>query len=120
LNKRDHRDFLLDLVQYAETAVQLVDRLTAESVISDVRTRLALERALEIVGEAAGKVPDAVRDRYPDVPWAQMSGLRNRLAHAYFGIDHVLLHRVASELLPPLLPRLRDVAALEGAGGPHP
>jgi uncharacterized protein with HEPN domain len=72
------------------------------------------------LGEAAGKIPETVRARYPDVAWVQMTAVRNRLAHACFGTDHAVLHKFASELLPAMLPRLREIAAREGADRPSP
>ena len=118
MSGREHRDLLADMLAHAEIAVELVVGLSAEDLRRDVRTRLALERALEIVGEAAGKVPNTVRARHADLAWTQMGALRNRLAHAYFGIDHALLHRIAGELLPPMLARLREIIREEGADRP--
>ena len=63
-------------------------------------------------------MPEAVRAKYPALPWTRMTALRNRLAHAYFAVDHAVLHRVAAEFLPPLLPRLREIVDLEGADRP--
>lgn len=111
---RDWRDSLADVVRYSEIAASLA--ADAEDLDpSDIKLVLALERALEIVGEAAGKVPKEVRSRYPDIPWQAMIGARNRLAHGYFGLDHALLWRTVREVIPGLLPRLQDVASLEGA-----
>ena len=65
-----------------------------------------LARLPEIVGEAAGKVSPAFREAHPELPWAEMGGLRNRLAHAYFDVDlDVLLDIVATDL-PPLIARV--------------
>ena len=108
------------MLTYAAIAVELVEGMSAKELLRDTRTRLALERSLEILGEAAGKVPEAVRARYPDLAWAQMAAVRNRLAHAYFGTDHAVLHRIASELLPAMLPRPREIAAQDGADRPSP
>jgi uncharacterized protein with HEPN domain len=99
----------------ARVSARLVDAVSLDDLLADEEKMLALERALEIVGEAASKIPEPVRQRYPDVPWAQMAALRHRLAHAYFGIDHAILHRIATELLPPLMPRLREIATTEAA-----
>ena len=52
----------------------------------------ALERAIEILGEAAARVPKDLRDRHPDLPWREMIGTRNRLAHAYFATELFILH----------------------------
>ncbi len=116
--RRDHRDYLNDIVAYAELAVEIAASGDERSVLADRVRVLALERAFEVVGEAAGKVPPSVRDRYADVPWAQMVALRNRLTHAYFGIDAARLYFIASELLPKTLARAREIARLEGADRP--
>lgn len=109
---RDWRDYLADVLRYSEIATDLAVG-SDEANPTDVITVLALERALEIVGEAAGKVPPEVRTRYLDLSWQAMIGARNRLAHGYFGLDHKLLWRTARDVIPALLPRLREVVRLE-------
>lgn len=110
MSGRDVRDYLDDMVRYAEIAVRLTEDRSLEQLASDERTSLALERAIEILGEAASKVPVEWRARYPDLPWREMIGLRHRLAHGCFATELFILHEVATMLLPPLLPRLREVA----------
>jgi hypothetical protein len=56
-------------------------------------------------------VPPELRARHPDLPWREMIGIRHRLAHGYFATELFILHEVATVLLPPLLPRLRELAA---------
>jgi uncharacterized protein with HEPN domain len=115
---RDVADDLADMVRYAETAIRLVGALTVDELQADERTSLALERAVEILGEAARRVPQYWRERYPDLPWREMVGTRNRLAHAYFATELFILHEIATRLLPPLLPRLKAVArSARGASG---
>jgi uncharacterized protein with HEPN domain len=114
----DHRDFLNDIVAHAEIAADLVASAPLDAIVADTKTRLALERALEIMGEAASRIPQPVRDRYPDLPWAQMTALRHRLVHGYFGIDHEILYRIAREVIPATLPRLSEIVRLEGADRP--
>lgn len=113
MTERDYREYLNDVVHYAEAAVRVASGHDTGSLIDDEEAGLALERAIEIVGEASGRVPEKIRERYADVPWRQMVGTRNRLAHGYFGTNHELLLRVAQTLLPELLPRLREIAARE-------
>ena len=81
---RDWREFLADVARYSEIAADLVAG-SERADPADTTLVLALERALEIVGEAAGKMPAEVRVRYPDLPWQAMIGARNRLAHRYSG-----------------------------------
>ena len=74
---------------------------------SDAMLRLALTRAIEIVGEAAAQVTDAGRVEFPDVPWPQIVGMRNRLVHAYFDINANILWDTVLLALPELLAQLR-------------
>lgn len=103
------------MLVHARLATELVAGIAAEDLAGDHRTRLAVERALEVQGEAADKVPATTREMYPDLPWSRMIALRHRPAHGYFAVDYAILHRVASQLLPSLLPRLAEVVTLEGA-----
>lgn len=57
-------------------------------------------RNLEVIGEAAKKVPLAVQEYYPKLPWSQMYRMRNRISHEYFGLDLATIWRVATEHLP--------------------
>ena len=115
MKDRDIGDDLADMARYAATAVRLVGSMTQEAVQADERTRLALERAIEILGEAAARIPQDWRACHPDLPWREMIGTRNRLAHAYFATELFILHEIATKLLPPLLPRLNEMAADPGA-----
>jgi uncharacterized protein with HEPN domain len=74
--------------------------LTFESFALDSRTIDAVVRNLEIVGEAAKKVPPSLRSRSERVPWRQMAGLRDVVAHAYFGVDLNIVWDVAVNHLP--------------------
>jgi uncharacterized protein with HEPN domain len=73
----------------------------------------ALVRAMEILGEAGGKVSTATRDAAPDIPWALIASMRNRLVHAYVDFDQEIVWKTATEELPQLLPRLRALVAGE-------
>jgi len=70
--------------------------------------RLALTRAVEIVGEAAAQVSEAGRAELTSIPWPQIVGMRNRLVHAYFDIDPNLLWDTVELALPPLLDQLKQ------------
>lgn len=65
--------------------------------------RFALIHAIQIVGEAASRVSTETRDRHPSLPWAAVIGMRHRLTHAYFDIDHSILWTTATEAAPDLL-----------------
>lgn len=82
---------------------------TRAELDNDRQLNLALVRLLEIVGEAAGRVPSEDRSRHPNIPWAEIVGLRNRLIHGYDSVDFDILWQIVIDDLPPL------IAALEKA-----
>jgi uncharacterized protein with HEPN domain len=61
--------------------------MSYDDFLTDDKTSYATLRALEIIGEAVKKVPQEVRKRYPDIPWAEMAGMRDKLIHDYFGVN---------------------------------
>jgi uncharacterized protein with HEPN domain len=76
---------------------------------SDRMLELALARLVEIVGEAAKHVSQPVRDLDPDIPWKEICGARDRLAHGYFAVDHAILWKIVSEDLASLEARLQSI-----------
>ena len=78
---------------------------------SDPMLALALTRCLEILGEAASKLSNDVRLQFPDLPYANMVSMRNRLIHAYFDVDLDIVWTTVSEDLPSLLPVLESALA---------
>jgi uncharacterized protein with HEPN domain len=108
----DDRDaaLLLDMLRYAEEASQFVKGLSYKRYIKDRIRVLALERALEIVGEAARQISQARKDAVAEIPWKQINGQRNALAHMYGEIDQFQLFRTASEDIPRLVALLRKIS----------
>ena len=82
---------------------------------SDRLLNLALVRLLEIVGEAASRVPSDMRDLHTDIPWLQIVSLRNRLIHGYDSVDFDILWQIIIADLPPLLAVLEEIIATEEA-----
>ena len=72
----------------------------------DEKTVDAVIRNLEVIGEASSHLPTEVQEQYEDVPWGMMKGIRNILAHEYFGIDLEIVWKTAKEDLPILKKRL--------------
>lgn len=66
-------------------------------------------RAIEIVGEAAKNVPDTIRDKYPEVPWKEMAGMRDRVIHFYFGVDQEAVWLAVRERIPAIIPLIERV-----------
>lgn len=98
---------LLDMLGYAEEGHAIVKGNRYETFIKDRLRVLALERALEVVGEAARNVSPAGKAAATQIPWQLIHGQRNILAHQYGKIDHFQLFRTASEDLPGLIAILK-------------
>jgi uncharacterized protein with HEPN domain len=109
MSRHDDSIRLHHLLDAARKAVMITAGRTRAQVAADEIGQLALARLLEIVGEAAGKVSLQLREAHPELPWAQMGGLRNRLAHAYFDVDLDVLLDITEKDLPPLI---EQVAAI--------
>lgn len=71
----------------------------------------AIVRELEILGEAAGKVFEEMQMRFPVIPWKQIIGMRNRLIHAYFDVDHEIIWKTIHDSLPSLHTDLEKILA---------
>jgi uncharacterized protein with HEPN domain len=94
-------DYLQDIVENIDKALQFVRDLSKEEFLGNEEKRYAAVRALEIIGEAARHVPQNVREKYPEVPWREMTGMRDVLIHGYFGVNPHVLWRTIHEDLPP-------------------
>lgn len=100
---------------HAREAVELVRGRSRADLDTDRLLALALVRLLEIVGEPAGRVPAEERPRWPDVPWASIVSLRNRLIHGYDDSDHDIVWQIVRADLPVLASALsRSLPDQEG------
>jgi uncharacterized protein with HEPN domain len=96
------RELLLisEMIDAAEQAQQLVRGVGIEELERDRQRRDALLWNFTVMGEAASQLTDEVKARFPDIPWAQPSKLRNRVIHGYWSIDLEILHTTAEDQLP--------------------
>jgi len=109
--ERRYIDFMQDIVDNLQKAESFVNGMDFEEFLDDEKTRYSVIRALEIVGEAVKKVPAAVRQKNPEVPWKDMAGMRDRLIHGYFGVDNEIVWKTANEFAPKM--RIEIEAILE-------
>ena len=107
-------DLIRDMHRFSETATRLLGSASAEAFAADERTYLAVWQALQIVGEAAGRISRATQSELPEIPWSQVIGMRHHLVHGYRQVRAEIIARTVREDLPPLVRALED--ALRNAG----
>lgn len=97
------------MLDHAQEAVELLGNKDRDAVKKNRVLQLALTRLVEIVGEAAGRVSEPTRQQNPQIPWPQIIGMRNRLAHGYDIIDFDLLWYTVTLDLPPLVAMIEAI-----------
>ena len=109
--KRDYQDYLRDMLDNAEKALDFVHGMEYDEFFEDQKSVYAVVRALEIIGEAARQVPEEVRTANPGLAWREIGGMRNKLTHEYFGVNVKVVWRTVQEDLPPIITVLRKMLA---------
>jgi uncharacterized protein with HEPN domain len=103
-----------DMLTHAQEAVALVEGRQRIDLDKDRLLNLALVRLLEIIGEAANRIPRENQLEQAEIPWMQIIGLRNRLIHGYDAVDFDILWHIVTEDLPPLIATLATIVPPEG------
>jgi uncharacterized protein with HEPN domain len=97
------------MLDYAQKAVALSRGRKRKDLEDDLTFNLALTRLIEVIGEAANRVPEDYQESHPEIPWAQIIGMRNRLIHGYDEVDLNFLWSVVQNDLPGLILQLENL-----------
>ena len=109
MSRREDGVRLRHMLDYAQEALTLMKGKSRSDLDLDRLLELGITRLVEIVGEAANQVSQQTRNRYGQVPWSQIVGLRNRLVHAYDAVDLDILWDIVEYDLPPLIEQLEAI-----------
>jgi len=107
--KRDYSDYIIDIAESIENIENFIKGFYLESFRKDQKTVFAVVRALEIIGEAAVKMPAFVKNKYKEIPWKDISGMRNKLIHEYFGVNVAVVWKTIEEDLPGLKVKISEI-----------
>lgn len=109
MSQRDPRMALRHMIDYAQASQRIAGKHTQADLEHDEQFRFALIHAVEILGEAANRVPHTIRESHPEIPWSSIISARNRLIHGYDAVDLNILWRIVRDDIPPLIIRLTDI-----------
>lgn len=109
--QRSYIDYVKDTLEAIEKAKMFVEGMSYEEFSRDDKTVYAVLRALEIVGEATKKIPQDEKEKYTEIPWREIAGIRDKLIHDYFGVNLLVVWKAVSEDLPMIEPLLKKMLA---------
>lgn len=107
--KRNYQMFVRDIWDSINKVEQFVEGLSFEDFVNDDKTVSAVIRKLEIIGEATKNIPSSTKQKYPQLNWRGMAGMRDKLIHNYFGVDFEILWKVIKEDIPNIKPLVKQI-----------
>jgi len=107
--KRTYRDYVADILGCFQETQEFTQGLDFDAFAKDRKTVNAVVRSLEVMGEAAKRIPAEIRKKHPKIPWKRMTGMRDKLIHEYSGVDLEIVWGVVKEELPPLKPLFKEM-----------
>lgn len=102
MSEREWRFYVEDMVRFAKNVSAYTEGLDQNSFVSTPLNYDATLRNLELIGEAATHIPGKIRESHPDIPWRMIVATRNRLIHAYLGIDNDTIWSIIQDDVPEL------------------
>jgi uncharacterized protein with HEPN domain len=109
MKKRDYRDYLHDILNAIVDIESFIKNMNYDEFLNDRKTINAVIRSIEVIGEAAKKIPESMRKKTPLIPWKKMAGMRDKMIHEYFGIDYQIVWKTAIAVLPGLKDKITEL-----------
>ena len=107
--RREFLDYVTDIFDATERIEEFVKGFNSKKFKEDEKTIFAVVRAFEIIGEATKNIPAKVKNKYKEVPWRQMAGMRNKLIHEYFGANTEVVWKTIKKDIPDLKEKISKI-----------
>ncbi len=111
MSKRGDLEFLIDMLEACNRIMEFTSEMTYEDFLRDRKTQDAVLRNIEILGEAVKRISVDLKEKYRDVEWKKVMGMRDRLIHFYFGVNLDIVWDVVRNKVPALRERLLKILA---------
>jgi len=109
VKQRDYQDFLRDILDSIDKILTFTENVSFDDFKKNTMMEYAVVRCLEIIGEAAMRLPPPIKNKYPNVPWKDMVAMRNKVIHEYFGVDSEILWQTVKDDIPALRPLIKEI-----------
>lgn len=109
--KKDYRVYIYVILDTIKDIDDFVNDMTYNNFVSDEKTLLAVERGIEIIAEAMKKIPDSIKNKYPDISWNDMIDIGDKLSLVYYDVDLEQLWKVIKQEILSLKAMLSDMIA---------
>ncbi len=107
--KRNVRDYIVDILNECDYLISRTKKLNYNSFLNNEDLKKAFVRSLEVIGEAVKNIPDEIREQFPVIMWKEMAGMRDKLIHAYFGVDYEVVWKTVVEDIPAIKKNFTDI-----------
>ena len=102
MSKRGDIEFLLDIKEGIKRIESYVDKVDYDKFLKNIKTQDAIIRNLEIIGEAIKNISEKLKEKYKDIEWKKVAGMRDKIIHYYFGVNWDIVWSVIKEEIPKL------------------
>ncbi|MCS7307759.1 MAG: DUF86 domain-containing protein [Aquificaceae bacterium] len=109
MSKRSWKLFINDILESIQKIEKYTDNLSYNEFVADEKTKDAVIRNLEIIGEAARQIPDNIKALTSEIEWSKIIGLRNRIIHGYFAIEYEIIWQIVKKELPSLKTEIQKI-----------